>query len=223
MMQGSLGRRLRRARLERGLSLRAAATRVGVTKETLMDLEHGRREPHPSTLAKLAKGYGVEIGNLLGPMVEESSSLPRDLAPPPSRLKVEEEEWRRARLEEIRESYRETREGIENYLARWERWLETGGIPSEAVREFLVSARAWYPTLRDLLIDELTVISQNLDLETEPYLTDEAKRQSSLMPLVDRYEGLYRRLTEIWDELLPDEPPVDIRARQRETLRRRAV
>jgi transcriptional regulator with XRE-family HTH domain len=97
MMQDSLARRARRIRLEHGLSLRAAASRVGVTKETLMDVEHGRREPHPSTLAKLAKGYGVEIADLLGPMVEEETETPKAKAPSSPRL----EEGRRREEERI--------------------------------------------------------------------------------------------------------------------------
>jgi transcriptional regulator with XRE-family HTH domain len=67
-----LASRLRRVRLERGLSLRGAAVQVGVTKETLSDLERARRHPHPPTLAKIAKGYGVEISDLLGPMVDSA-------------------------------------------------------------------------------------------------------------------------------------------------------
>ncbi len=75
MMQNSLGRRLHRARIERGLSLRQAAARTDTTKETLSELERGLREAHPSTLAKIAKGYGVEISDLLGPR-EEEPALP---------------------------------------------------------------------------------------------------------------------------------------------------
>lgn len=70
-----LATRLRRIRLERGLSLRGAAAKIGVTKETLSDLERARRHPHPPTLAKIAGGYGVEISDLLGPMVEEEPAL----------------------------------------------------------------------------------------------------------------------------------------------------
>jgi len=66
-----LAARVRRIRLEHGLSLRGAAAKIGVTKETLSDLERARRHPHPPTLAKIADGYGVEISDLLGPMVEE--------------------------------------------------------------------------------------------------------------------------------------------------------
>lgn len=83
-----LAARLRRVRLEHGLSLRGAAAQIGVTKETLSDLERARRHPHPPTLAKIAEGYGVEISALLGPMVEEpeaalasSASSPKSEGP----------------------------------------------------------------------------------------------------------------------------------------------
>jgi transcriptional regulator with XRE-family HTH domain len=79
-----LGARLHRTRVERGLSLRQAAAQTGVTKETLSDLERGRRTPHPPTLAKIAKGYGVEISDLLGPMVEEEPALAGKAKAPPS-------------------------------------------------------------------------------------------------------------------------------------------
>jgi transcriptional regulator with XRE-family HTH domain len=84
-----LGTRLRRTRVERGLSLRQAAAQTGVTKETLSDLERDRRTPHPPTLAKIARGYGVEISDLLGPVVEEESSVPKEPAPPsPEQLRL---------------------------------------------------------------------------------------------------------------------------------------
>jgi len=73
--------RLRRVRLERGLSLRGAAAKLGVTKETLSDLERARRQPHPPTLAKIADGYGVEISDLLGPMVEEPQAEEEPVLP----------------------------------------------------------------------------------------------------------------------------------------------
>jgi transcriptional regulator with XRE-family HTH domain len=64
-MQTSLGKRLRLLRAERGLTLRSAADLCGVTKETLSALERGVREPHDPTLAKIAKGYGVPVAELL--------------------------------------------------------------------------------------------------------------------------------------------------------------
>src|SRR5215210_5046068 len=65
MTQGSVARRLRILRAERGLTLREAASRTGVAKETISDIERGLRHPHDPTLAKIAKGYGVPVQELL--------------------------------------------------------------------------------------------------------------------------------------------------------------
>jgi transcriptional regulator with XRE-family HTH domain len=65
-MQGSLAHKLRVLRAERGLTLREAASLTGVAKETISDIERGLRHPHDPTLAKIAQGYGVPVGDLLG-------------------------------------------------------------------------------------------------------------------------------------------------------------
>ena len=75
MVQGSLAHRLRVLRAERGLTLREAASLTGVAKETISDIERGLRRPHDPTLAKIAKGYGVPIEEL----IEESPLLDRAL------------------------------------------------------------------------------------------------------------------------------------------------
>src|SRR5215203_2110555 len=65
MVQGSLAHRLRVLRAERGLTLREAASLTGVAKETISDIERALRHPHTPTLAKIAKGYGVPVDELL--------------------------------------------------------------------------------------------------------------------------------------------------------------
>src|SRR5918995_7298510 len=65
MMQGSLAEQLRVLRARMGLSLTEAASRAGVTRDTLSDLEHGKRQPYMPTLAKIAQGYGVPVEDLL--------------------------------------------------------------------------------------------------------------------------------------------------------------
>jgi transcriptional regulator with XRE-family HTH domain len=65
MTDNLLPGRLRLARARKGLTLRQAAEVIGVSKDTLSELERGRRHPHPSTLYKIAQGYGVSIGELL--------------------------------------------------------------------------------------------------------------------------------------------------------------
>ncbi len=61
----NLGRKLRVMRVERGLTLREAGQLVGVAYNQLSLLETGRHKPHDLTLAKIAKGYGVSLEDLL--------------------------------------------------------------------------------------------------------------------------------------------------------------
>jgi transcriptional regulator with XRE-family HTH domain len=65
MMQGSLAERLRILRAREGLPLTEASERIGITRHTLSSLERGGQEPHYPTLAKIAKGYGVPVEELL--------------------------------------------------------------------------------------------------------------------------------------------------------------
>src|SRR5215217_3611422 len=64
-MQGSLARKLRVLRAERGLTLRQAAEQAGVRPGTLSELERGLHRPHDITLSRVAKGYGVPVEELL--------------------------------------------------------------------------------------------------------------------------------------------------------------
>jgi transcriptional regulator with XRE-family HTH domain len=65
MMHGSLPARLRVLRARRGLTLIEAAKLLGIGRDTLSDLERGNRHPVYPTLAKIAKGYGVPVEDLL--------------------------------------------------------------------------------------------------------------------------------------------------------------
>jgi transcriptional regulator with XRE-family HTH domain len=78
-MQESLGHRLRLMRVERGLSLREAARRAGVVKETISDIERGHTHPYDVTLAKLAKAYEVPVEDLLEPV--PLGEAPREAGP----------------------------------------------------------------------------------------------------------------------------------------------
>src|SRR5215210_1078716 len=65
MVQESLAHKLRVLRAKRGLTLREAASLSGVAKETISDIERDLRHPHDPTLAKIAKGYGLPVEELL--------------------------------------------------------------------------------------------------------------------------------------------------------------
>jgi transcriptional regulator with XRE-family HTH domain len=80
MTQTSLGHRLRLLRAERQLSLRQAAARAGVVKETISDIERGATHPQDVTLAKLAHAYEVPVEELLEEPVPLAEA-PREAGP----------------------------------------------------------------------------------------------------------------------------------------------
>lgn len=61
----ALGRRLRALRQSRGLSLDALATRAGMSKTGIWDIEKGKHEPMAWTLVTLANVLGVTTDYLL--------------------------------------------------------------------------------------------------------------------------------------------------------------
>jgi transcriptional regulator with XRE-family HTH domain len=96
MMQGWLATRLRVLRAEGGLTISQAAERAGVTRETLRDLELGRRTAHEPTLAKIARAYGVPVADLIEEPVPHIAGEPvlqgRAESPPAGHAAPEEEE-----------------------------------------------------------------------------------------------------------------------------------
>ena len=79
MMHGSLARKLRVLRAERGLSVREVEAISGVAKETVSQIERGERHPLDRTLAKLARVYDVPLDDLLEEPVQSPG---KGLAPP---------------------------------------------------------------------------------------------------------------------------------------------
>jgi transcriptional regulator with XRE-family HTH domain len=53
-------RTLREWRIRRLMSVTALAEAAGITRKTLIDLEHGRRRPHYETMGKLSRALDVE-------------------------------------------------------------------------------------------------------------------------------------------------------------------
>ena len=56
---------LREWRIERLLSLASLAELAGVTKKTLIDIEHGRRQPHYGTIADVCRVLNVAPGEVM--------------------------------------------------------------------------------------------------------------------------------------------------------------
>ena len=126
-------------RAEQKLSLRQAAKLAGLAKETLGDLERGKRHPTDVTLSKLADVYGISLQELFdleeAELVEEEEGVdvgpkaqaPTSQAPPESALTPSS-----ARVPEAA-TFVEAREYLEPYFQRVASRLESG----EASREEL--------------------------------------------------------------------------------------
>src|SRR5215212_2599866 len=102
MVQGSLAHRLRVLRAERGLTLREAASLTSVAKETISDIERGLRHPHDPTLAKIAKGYGVPVGDLLEePALAGKAEAREETGPPQVSRERLQEHFENVRPDEV--------------------------------------------------------------------------------------------------------------------------
>lgn len=60
----SLGEKIRATRLERGMSLRQLAAKIGCSPPFVSDIELGRRFPSEATLASIAKTLEVDVHEL---------------------------------------------------------------------------------------------------------------------------------------------------------------
>ena len=137
MMQGSLARKLRVLRAERGLSLTDAAERAGVTRDTVSNLERGKRHAYTPTLSKIAKGYGVPVEELLEepvPLAEAPREAGQLGEPRPqvwareigARLHgMSDEEW----IHHVR-----ALESVEELVAEWRTLGQEAGILRDALR-----------------------------------------------------------------------------------------
>jgi len=66
----NIGERLRELREARNISMRALATRSGLSANALSMIERGRASPSVSTLYKLADALGISITSFFGSNTE---------------------------------------------------------------------------------------------------------------------------------------------------------
>lgn len=75
MASGSkLGKEVRRRREALGLTLEELAERADLSPNYIGTVENGRRDPSLSTLESLAKGLGVPVSELFGPVKDLSAA-----------------------------------------------------------------------------------------------------------------------------------------------------
>jgi transcriptional regulator with XRE-family HTH domain len=69
---GRFGRTLRRLRLEQGISQEQLASRARIDRAYTGWLERGQRNPSLTTLARVARGPGIRLSELLAAVERES-------------------------------------------------------------------------------------------------------------------------------------------------------
>lgn len=68
---GSVALRLRQMRRQRQLSLGALEAKTGLTKSYLSKVERGLTMPSIATMLKIARAFGVQVGQLFGEVTDE--------------------------------------------------------------------------------------------------------------------------------------------------------
>jgi transcriptional regulator with XRE-family HTH domain len=240
MMQGSLAEKLRVLRARMGLSLTEAAARAGVTRDTLSDLEHGKRHPYMPTLSKIAAGYGVPVEELL----EEPVLAGKAEAP----IGAGQAEALTAKVTEIQKWYSARRNGLVLLCERWEQRLASLGEDpdGEMLREMLDDMTIVGTYLTDFFekaaVDEAAEIWSALGSANNKGagLTDNAAlatatKVSIMKPALERWQRLgneiHRRGVEKFGEAaayvefpeIPETPPSErdeLARRRAEKLRR---
>jgi transcriptional regulator with XRE-family HTH domain len=176
-MQGSLARKLRVLRAERGLTLRQAAEQAGVRPGTLSELERGLHRPHDITLSRVAKGYGVPVEDLL------EEPVPFDEAPQePGRAVVgvgTTPEEATENLEQQLYSPAKIAQDWHRLAQRWEERLEKGDVDARSLEDFI-------DTLEDVALSmQASVAAERKELRAR-YGEDVARNTAVLRPALDR-------------------------------------
>jgi len=197
-------------RAERGLTLRQVAELTGVAKETLSDIERGKRHPHDVTLSKLAAGYGIAFEELLDLKEEEKDQEDATLA---SAAKAEAP----LAKSEARESPSEAQRSL-SYVNAWatfvdelsgdiEEWKyeETGGAldPADLPEdEFLPFIKAAMPFVKTYQRVYQVVYADEVGLL--PLLQEEVRLRGRMNKEVERFERAFRRLSRTMQGMLTE-------------------
>lgn len=97
-LYSALGQLVRAARRQAGLTQDALAMRVGLTRASINNIEHGRQKILVHTLFDLAGALGIAPAALLPPLAAEHHLSRADLTDLPPDLDADERAWVRAVL-----------------------------------------------------------------------------------------------------------------------------
>src|SRR5215203_960167 len=154
---------------ERHLSLSEATRALGISERTAYRwINSGKLRAY-----KPGRDYRIPE-SAIREVIEGSEVRPKESASSqPSFNVLFEEERRRGVLAEIRENFRETREGLEIYCDVWERRIAVGDLDREPVQGFLEAGDPLIPAMIDAVMRELIAISHMFDVPEDGQFSEE--------------------------------------------------
>lgn len=144
-----LAENLRILRAKRNLTITDAASEIGITRETLRDLENGTRDPYPPTLARLAKGYNVSVRDLLSSS-EELATEGKAKVQPADTAGAGQEIFFPLDIDQIRREV-----AGDNWANSWATLALQKAVEGEIERRYTDSERFEFKTQFDEIIDRL--------------------------------------------------------------------
>jgi transcriptional regulator with XRE-family HTH domain len=199
MMQGSLAEKLRVLRAREGLSLTEAAARAGVTRDTLSDLEHGKRQPYMPTLSKIAAGYSVPVEDLL----EEPVLAGKAVAPQETGRREPDMEGLAKVMGDLRrttrryETYHEVQKRLDEYREVWEVKLAMGDLDQAAIEEAGRAIRAFWPAVVSAAEAEVAEADK---WEGHNFKPEEIEAELMVAPAMARFQALGDKVNSIYRE-----------------------
>ena len=164
-----VGARVKGFREERGWSMAKLAVEADMSVSGVSMIENGKRNLTTTTLAKLARAFGIEVG---------------DLFP-----KLEAPLWSHDTSEQGAFSFREAREGLEEYCDYCESLLEENGPTDRLIAEVYTTAAGWIPVLDVAQSAELDTLRRSTGLKGS-----QLHAQSELVQVGKRYLSLFNEI-----------------------------
>jgi transcriptional regulator with XRE-family HTH domain len=172
------------------MTLIEAAEQTGVGRDTLSDLERGRRHPVLPTLAKIAQGYGVPVEDLL----EEPVAAGKTVAPPSSEQPPLNNFGEEQRPEVVpgwvtvwlRPDWQRAGEALDEICRKWTELEQSGELDHDAIERFFEEAERWTPVVEPALIAEARQLILTGQVPLDPNIDPNNLLSPEFLGLLDR-------------------------------------
>jgi len=189
-----VGGEIKRLRNERDWSMARLAVEADMSVSGVSMIENGKRNLTTTTLAKLARAFGVEVADLF-PKAQTPLWLPEP-------------------LEGREDAFREAREGLDRFCTYWEGRSKARDITRQEFEDLGETVEGWVPMLTLAFMAERTEIISSGRRNHDPHLYETGSEILSLSQIwaaTERFIELGETLARVEQEMYG----VDIEAEKR--------